>query len=312
MHLKKVCRAGSVVLQAAVFCSLLDTASGQAWAPHKGEGSVNFAFQRISNLGHRLTDGKEVAGTSTNMGLFVATDYAPTDRLSLSVGIPYVFGKWTDPDPPPFGLLPVDACRCWNSGFQDWSLTSRFNIANDNFALTPSVSVVLPSQNYDFRGEAALGRHLNEVRLAIDAGQRLGRISPKLFVQGSYSYAFVERPLDISVNRSNIFLEAGFFITERILLHATSQWQRTHGGLRAGSLPPTELLFPGEVNTPERAYEHDRLLRDNYWHPGVTATYSFEKMDVFMNYVYYASGSDTHRGRAFSFGVSFPFQISGQ
>jgi hypothetical protein len=64
MHLKEVCRTGPVVLLAAAFCSLPDTAFGQAWAPKKGEGSVNFAFQRISNLGHRLTDGSLVPGTS--------------------------------------------------------------------------------------------------------------------------------------------------------------------------------------------------------------------------------------------------------
>ena len=43
------------------------------------------------------------------------------------------------------------------------------------------------------RGEAVVGRNLREVRIAVDAGQRLDAISPKLSVQGRYSYAFVER-----------------------------------------------------------------------------------------------------------------------
>ena len=39
------------------------------------------------------------------------------------------------------------------------------------------------------------------------------------------------------------------------------------------------------------------------------ATYSFEKMDVFGTYVHYATGTDTHSGRAFTFGVSVPFRV---
>lgn len=301
-----------------LFCAARSQpALAQAWVAQKGEGSVNFAYQHISNTGHRLSDGSADTmnpGRSVNMGLYLEGEYALTDRLSFSAGIPFVFSKYTDPGPtpgPPEAFLPVDSCRCWHSGFQDFNVTARYNILNENFALTPSVSFGSPSQGYDYRGEAVIGTHLNEARFAIDAGKRLDFISPKLSVQGGYSYAFVERPLDdVKHDRSNVALQAGFFATRRLLVRGVSLWQHTHGGLRVGP-PGSSLAPPGEVNTPERFLEHDRILKDNYWRVGGGTTYSFDKMDVFLTYVHYATGGNTHMGRALTVGVSVPFQLGG-
>ena len=184
-----------------------------------------------------------------------------------------------DPNPPPpfVPFLPVDECRCWQSGWQDFGFAARYNIVNGAFALTPSLSVGVPSHEYNFHGEAALGERLKELRLAVDVGQRLDVISPRLSVQGRYSYAFVERVLDLPNNRSNAALEgevpdhapAG----ARVLL----SWQRVHGGLRLGS--PSGIPFPppGEVDTPERMSEHDRLLRDNNFRLGAGVAYSMPR-----------------------------------
>jgi hypothetical protein len=49
-------------------------------------------------------------------------------------------------------------------------------------------------------------------------------------------------------------------------------------------------------------------LKDNYWHAGGGVTYSFNKMDVFGTYIHSVTGENTHRGSAFTVGVSFPFQ----
>src|SRR5262249_6563488 len=154
------------------------------------------------------------------------------------------------------------------------------------------------------------GRHLKEGRIAIDAGQRLEAISPKLSVQGRYSYAFVERVIDdVPNNRSNANFETTYLPTRKLAALGFLSWQRTHGGLRFGAGPETSLVFPGDVNTPERLFQHDRLLRDNYWRAGAGASYSFPRMDVFASYTTYVSGTDAHTGRALTFGVSWPFQL---
>jgi hypothetical protein len=155
-----------------------------------------------------------------------------------------------------------------------------------------------------------VGQRLKEVRIAVDAGQRLDAISPRLSVQGRYSYAFVERVLDdVPNNRSNATVEGGFLITRRLAARGLLLWQRVHGGLRLGG---SELPFPGDVNTPERMFQHDRLLRDNNWRLGAGVTYSLRQMDVFASYVEFVQGTDSHAGRAFTTGVSWPFELGSR
>lgn len=298
----------------AVLTGAVLPAAAQPWVPPAGAGSVTIAYQRIENAGHRLTDGRLVeGGQSVNMALYVEGEYALTNRLTFTLGLPFVMSKYTDsnPPPPPLPYLPVDRCHCWQSGWQDFGFTARYNVLGGSFAFTPFISAGVPSHSYNYRGEAALGRDLKELRLGFDAGQRLSAISENLSLQGRYSYAFVERVLGVPDNRSNILLEGVYVVRRKLALRGFSAWQRTHGGLRSGSIPPADLVFPGEIDTPEYLAEHDRMLRDNNWRTGGGIAYSFERMDVFANYTAYVSGTDTHAGGAITVGISVPFQTFG-
>ncbi len=240
-------------------------------------------------------------GKSRNAAISVAIDYAFTDRLSVEVGLPYVFAKYRGPGPTPGVFLPVDSCFCWHSGLQDFSLVARYNAIGQiggAFALTPSVSVGTPSREYVYRGEAVVGRNLDEVALGIDAGLRLDAISPKLSLQGRYSYAFVERVLGISTNRSNAGGEVAFQLTRRAGLRGLMAWQWTHGGLRV----------PRDID-PANFAQHDRLLRDRYFRAGGGVTYQLTRMDVYASYIAFVDGANTHGGRAVTVGVSFPFEL---
>lgn len=307
--LNQVVCCGSQIL-VALF-ALVAPVAAQAWVPPAGSGAVTVAVQRIDQTGHRTTDGTLFEnGKSLNASIYVEVDYALTNRLVISGGLPYVFSKYTDPAPPPpfIPFLPVDQCRCWHSGAQDFNLAARYNLANRGFALTPSVSAGVPSHDYAYRGEAVLGRNLKELRLGIDAGQRLDAVTPRLSLEGQYLYAFVERVLDVPNNRSNATIAISYHVQRGLSARGLLSWQRTHGGLRIGSPAPSNLLPPGDVNTPERLAEHDRLLRDNNLHAGGTLSYQFPQLEVFASYVSFVSGTDTHAGRAITLGVSFPFE----
>ena len=273
-------------------------AFAQAWVPPAGAGSITLLTQYIDNTGHRLDDGSLLAdGKSKDVALYVEAEYAVADRLSLSVGVPYVFARYLGPGPTPANL-PVDSCRCWHAGWQDFGITARVNLLGGAFALTPSIAYGVPSHAYNYEGEAVVGRRLQEFRLALDAGARLDRISPKLAVQGRYAYAFVEQVLDVPNNRSNISIEPAFQVTRRLAVRGLLLFQHTHGGLR----------FPADVTTPELFRQHDRMLRDNNWRLGAGVSYSWSRLDVFGSYVEYVDGTNTHAGRVFAAGVSWPFE----
>jgi hypothetical protein len=292
------------VLALALFLALIVSArplAAQAWVPPAGSGSVTFLIQKIDNTGHFLTDGTRLDdGRSTNVGLYVEAEYAATDRFSVSVGLPYVFAKYVGPGPTPFNFLPVDECRCWQSGWQDVGLIVRYNLINGVFALTPSLSAGVPSHDYNYRGEAVVGRRLKEIRVGVDAGRRLDMISSRLAVQGRYSFAFVERVLDIPNNRSNIGVEANYTVSRKLSTRAVATWQRTHGGLR----------FPDDIISDEQLVQHDRLLRDNNFRVGGGASFSWPRVDVFGSYIAYVSGTDAHAGRVFTIGASWPFRMT--
>ena len=288
-------RAG-FVLAAALSTAVPATAFAQAWVPPAGIGIVSVVYQDIDNTSHRLHDGSSLDGyDSLSRGLMVSLDYAVTDRLSFTVGFPYVAAKYTGPEPSLFGLR-IDECLCWNHGWQDVAATVRYNVRNDAFALTPSVSFGVPSHDYPAVGEAAVGRNLNEVRFGIDAGRRLDAISDKLSLSGSYSYAMVEQVGDISNSRSNFGLQVAFLATRKVQTNATFMWQRSHGGLRSTEFDENTFLLS------------DRLLKDNYFHIGGGVAYSLARFDVFVSYTHYTTGTDTHEGRAITAGVSVPFE----
>jgi hypothetical protein len=101
---------------------------------------------------------------------------------------------------------------------------------------------------------------------------------------------------EVSNNRSNGAVEGGFMFSRRLSVRGAFVWQITHGGLRSTEFTEDNFLL------------FDRVLRDNYKHLGAGVSYSFPRVDVFFSYVAYVGGTDTHAGRAFTFGMSLPFE----
>ncbi len=307
----------SRLLVALVVCAAAlapGRARAQAWPAPAGAGSVTLTAQAIDNTGHFVTGGDLLPdGKSRNVSAVVDVDYALTDRLAFSIGLPYVFARYIGPGPTPTPVQsPLDACRCWHSAWQDASASARYNVVTGTVALTPSMSVGVPSHDYEWQGEAVVGFGLRELRLALDGGVRLDAVSTRLALTSRYQYAFVQDVAtlpEVANNRSNGSVAASYLVSERLSVRGGVSWQRTHGGLRYGSpLPGADVPPPGDATTDERVKQHDRLLRNHYWHLGAGATYSLARVDVFMSYLHFLSGTDTHSGRALTLGVSVPFQ----
>jgi hypothetical protein len=271
---------------------------------------VTVASQTIDNTGHLLTDGSLLPdGKSRNASLYFEVEYAITNRLAVSAGLPFVFARYIGPNPAPGPPQAVDLCRCWQSAWQDFAFTARYAVASGSLAVTPSVSLGVPSHAYDYRGEAVVGRRLREARFGLAVGRRLDALSPKLSLQGSYAYAVVERVAGVANNRSNATIQAAWLASRKLSARGFATVQRTHGGLRAGTAPPPAEGFPwGEITSSDLFAQHDRLLRDNSLHLGGGLSYSLPRIDLFGSFVKYVRGTDTHAGRVLTAGVSWPFE----
>ena len=66
----------------------------------------------------------------------------------------------------------------------------------------------------------------------VNVGRKLDPLLPKAYFQTRASYAFVERVMDISHNRTNIDSEVGYQLNERVGFSALVSFQKNHGGLK--------------------------------------------------------------------------------
>jgi len=297
-----------------IFAALVSAPSvvaAQAFTPPQGVGSVTLAWQFVDNTGHRLSDGIALAlGESVTTSALVEFDYGVTNRLSATVGIPYVFAKYTGSGPPLSGLA-IDTCHCWSSEFQDLSLAVRYRLGNERWAVAPILKFERPSHDYPYVGEAVVGRNLREVQVGVATAVKLVDLLSRASVQGGYTYSFVEKPIqDVRIDRNNGFVEFGYALTRALFLRGDATWQRTNGGLRVGSPTGDPFPFPGELNTPERYAQRDRLVRTNYWHAGGGLSFSVGPTDFFVAFTKYLSGTDTHNGQAYTLGSTWYFDLS--
>jgi hypothetical protein len=285
-------------------------AVAQAFTAPKGVGGVTLAWQYVHNLGHRLTDGFYVPnGDSVTTSLLLDVEYAFSDRLSASLGLPYVFAKYTGSDPP-FSGLPNDTCGCWSSGFADFGASVRYRIGGETWAVTPTVRLGVPSHDYPYRGEAVVGKALTETQIGFLAGLRLVELLPNATLQAGYTYSFVERPLkDVPIDRSNLFVEFGYAVNRKLYLRTGWLGQRTHGGLRLGGPSGDPFFPPGEFNTPARFAEADRLLHVQVMQFSGGLAVNLGPVDVFASYTKYFWGRDAHNSRVFGLGATWYFGL---
>ena len=299
----------------AVLVCLLGTSAGlaaQAWLPPKGDGSVSFGVQTIwfdghfDSAGHRL----QGAGKSRATYLLLGFSYSFTDRFTAEVTVPYVVTRYTgNPDDLTFGN-PLFVAAALDDGsshstFQDFHLDLHYNVLRDsrrrglrNLAITPFFSFVTPSHDYDFQGESGFGRDLREYALGVSVGRLLSPLLRKGYVEGQYSYAFVQKPNNIPLNHSNVDLEMGYFLPHSLSVRGIGSWLHTNGGITIEQALMNPQLLP----------VHDRILRAGYWHFGAGANYSLtESLDLSFSYVTYLAGTDTHFGRGITIGTTWNF-----
>jgi len=292
-----------LLLCAAAAFFLATCVSAQAWLAPKGEASFGAAYQNIYTRDHLFSEGEEFDGGRIRMNVVAfGLTYSFTDRLAASASVPYVSTRYDGRTP---HTASVDN-GSYHSGFTDLRLDLRYNLFREPAMVTPFVSAIIPTRDYPTFAHAAPSSGLEQYLVGVAIGRRLDPILEAGFAQLRYSYAFAERVLDVSHDRSNVDLEIGYFLTPSIGVSAIGSYQKTHGGI--------ELALPG---TPAAAafrqtpyfVHHDQLAQSNFLNVGGVVSYALTgTVDVFASYQTMVWGQSVHAiqpGLALGMSVGF-------
>ena len=234
----------------------------QAWLSPKGDGVVTMLYQNDIERLHSFSDGRtKDRGHTTLDGIFFNTDFSLTDRLALTVGLPFISGKYVGPFPhqlvrgDPSTAVALDDGN-YHGGFQDFRFNVRYALSQRALKITPFFQASLPSHAYPTLGHAASGFDESEYRMGVSVGRRLNPILPNAFVQGQYAFGMTpEVAANIAPKRSYAEVQLGYLLSRRFSLQGSSVLTWSHNGLDFDY-----DLFPNNL-TEEQYLNHDRISR---------------------------------------------------
>ncbi len=272
-----------------------------------GHGHFAVTYQYIHVDGFEGSNGTIPIGTVDTHLLNFDIEYSFTDRLSVSLGIPFIRERYRgdfphDPlalDPPRPEVENIDQGD-WNEGFQDWHFAIRYLAkASGQLRIEPFLVAGFPSNDYPFFGHAAIGQNL----WRIEPGSSFIWV-PNLadyWLRLNVGYAFVEETLGVDISHWNVRAEAGYFFSQQLrgrmfILH------------KQGS----GLSFPDDFPPPrndEKWYQHDRTIKHNFTNAGIGVDWSVnETYDVSTSVLTMIRAEQVHKvDYAFTLGVTFAF-----
>jgi hypothetical protein len=267
----------------------------QAWLPEQGTFGVSLLYSDIFDTEHYLPNGDEIdVGHMRSQSLGMIVSYSPSDRVSLSAGLPYVRSEYHGDHPHPTYVDNGD----YHGFFTDLHVEAHYQLLLDPVAFAPYIALVQPTHNYPSLGHAAPGRNLQEKWLGFFVGRSLDLWIPRTYVQGRYSFAFVQPVAGIGHDRSNVDLEVGYFVRPVWSIRALLYWQHTHGGINV-PIPQSNPLYP----------YHDQLAADAFLNAGVgTAFHTRLGVDWFAVFNTSLAGKNGHKlGRGTNLGFAYSF-----
>ena len=254
------------ILVCALVAATLPTTTFGAENGRKGHGHFTVEYQYISVDGFQASTGKIDIGTTDTHTLYFELDYNVTDRLAVVVGLPLIRKRYQGNFPhavagldPPNNTAPFIDDGKYRTEWQDWHLGVRYLAKEGPLSIEPFVSLGVPSSDYPFFANAAVGQNLNKLDVGADFTY-VPPISDAYFRLG-IGYVFVEETLGTNIDHWRINGDAGYFFGPRLS-------GRVFFMLKTGN----GLVFPDDFPTPrtgERWYQHDRTVKHNYMNVGV-------------------------------------------
>ncbi len=291
--------AGLAARCACLFClahGSVAVAQSQVGVPAKGHGEVSVSVQNLFVTYHTTSEGtKVIPGTITTNTMFLQWDYGLTDRLAITVGLPYRSSKFVERTPggahdpanldDDHGQGLIDDGN-YHGGWQDWAVSLRYAWRGKPWLITPYVLASVPSRDYVTFAHATPGTGQWRLEAGINAARQFTPPLDNLYFRAGYSYSYMQ-PVDRTVNHSTLNLELGCFLTPRLTTRFVVVAQKVHNGFE----------FPGEFpsRTDDHYFYHDQNLRNDFINIGAGLDYRLTERDrLFVNYGRTVWGENTH------------------
>jgi hypothetical protein len=236
----------------------------------KGHGSVSVGYQNTFVDGFFVPGppgGEAAIGTVRIQSISFDLDYYFADHWSAEIGIPYVVARYQGPaphcitqaPPPCQGVVvptqPHPESQFLDDGnyhgtWQDWTLGLAYHENINNFILIPSVTAYLPSHNYTFFANAAVGQDVPKIEFAIDLAHQFELTN--VYYRIRAGHVFARKTLDQSIDYNALDAEIGYFLNETWTVKAFAVGKKGDG-------------YTGPYDqTTEQWYHHDQRTEHNY------------------------------------------------
>lgn len=298
-----------LALSAVLLClGLAGEARAQAWVDEPGSATagIDYTYGKSNRV---IEDGEPfsildepVDAPIVSHSVLFAVEYAPIDRLGLSASLPLLGTRYdgTGEGFPPHGDYDDGSTHYTPTDFR---FNARYQLLGPFRAITPHLGFTIPVADYETRGYAGAGRHLKKAHAGVSAGALLAPWVPRLFVHGRYEFSLAEKFDEVEElekygqNSSDLGLQIGYFVLDKLELHAAfdAHWQ--HGGFHF-----TDPIMAGD---PVIEY-HDAVLDEDYYLAGGGVSYSvIEDLRLTAFFRLYLTGQNTRDVNAFGLGLSY-------
>ena len=304
--------AWSAAALLAILCAA-QPARAQAFVPDKGEGAVSVLFQESYVTKHLLPTNSYDVGHIRSVSALVDFGIGLGRRTAVNVAVPYLALRYTGNRP--HNMLPGEEVYhpafvfqddgAFHGAVQDLRVDFRYNATRRGLVVTPFVAVGGPRHEYEVFAQSAVGRNLREVQVGTLVARLLDPVIPRAFIQGRYAYSVAEQAAGISPKRSNMALEAGYFIKPSLRAFFLTTAQFTHNGIDFPEPPAVPRLVLGS----EQFVHHDRVARYEEFNLGFGAAFDLTaSVGVFGSFMKTMTGRNIHvLDRMVTAGVSFGF-----
>jgi hypothetical protein len=246
-----------------------------------GHGAISIAYQNTLVNGFLKHDGNpRDIGTVRIHGINLGGEYHFSDHWSVHAAIPFVQSRYLGPAPHCPTRVP-EACQApgvrvpspehpesrflddgsAHGAWQDWHLGVAYHTVIGNYQLTPSMTLQVPSHNYPFFAQSAVGQNLVKLEVGAELAHQFEFTN--LYYRTALYRVFVEKTLGISVDHYKLDVELGWFINEDVSVKTFATWTRGKGITTDDPRLAQSEIF----------YHHDQISRHEYFNVGLGMDY---------------------------------------